>query len=144
MTPTNSGGKKTANDDGRTTRRQVLAGSAGLVTVPGWAATNEQTAAAYDRNFNSDDGLHTQNVNFAGMYMRDDWWENTDITIQAYTGDEYTPKGQVGFEMQMGPFTPSLTFSTEEARELARKLRDAAQDAEVMTHAQIKDYETER
>jgi len=133
-----------ATDDGSTTRRQVLAGAAGAVTVPAWASRSEAAAVAYDRNFNGERGGYQQSLTFGGVHMREDWWENIDVDIQAYTGDEDLGPGLVEMKIPLGPLTAQLSFSTEEARDMAQTLRDAAQDAEVMTHAQLKDHQENR
>lgn len=130
----------TDDNENGTTRRQVLAGTAGIVSVPAWASHSDEAAAAYDRNFNTPDGRFQQNANFAGIHMREDWWEDIDVQIQAYAGDQDIPNGMIEFKMNLGPFHPSLTFTAGEARELAQKLRHAANDAEILTRAQMKDY----
>lgn len=127
------------DDETGATRRQVLAGAAGAATLPAWATRNEHAAAAYTRQYGDDPGVN-HNAIFADIDMYQEPTQDIDINVDAWVGDVDYPDGMIQLEFRLGPFKPHLTFDTDEARALARTLQQAAQDAEVMTQAELADY----
>lgn len=139
-----------ATDDSGTTRRQVLAGAAGASSLPLWATRSEAVAAAYQRNHGDDvptmSGPTATTADMGGLYMREDVWEDItiDLSVRAYTGDDHLPNGMLSMDIQLGPFEASTSLAPGEARQLAKRLMQAANDAEVLTHAKRKDDEQKR
>lgn len=135
-----------SNDDSEgATRRQVLAGAAGAASLPLWANTSETVRAAYERNHGDDvptTGATVTTADMAALYMREDFWDDVDFdySVRAYMGDTALPNGMVGTNIEFGPFDVSTSLTPEQARDLAKRLMQAATDAEVMTQASMKDY----
>lgn len=134
-----------SNDSEGATRRDVLAGAAGAASLPLWANTSEDVRAAYERNHGDDvptTGATVTTADMAALYMREEFWDDFDFdfSVRAYTGDTDIPNGMVGTNIQFGPFDVSTSLTPGQARDLAKRLMQAANDAEVMTHASMKDY----